>query len=104
MKLQLKQLVQKLDAKTVDVVRGDAIAALQAYQAHWDVVFLDPPFNGNLFESALKAARAAVAEDGFIYLEAPEAFDAERLQPLGLEVFRYLKAGAVHAHLLKRQG
>ena len=99
---QLKQLTQKLGATTVDVVRGDAIAALQAYKAHWDVIFIDPPFTGSLFETALKAAQAAVADDGFIYLEAPEAWDNERLQAFGLVQHRYLKAGAVHAHLLKK--
>ena len=99
---QLKQLTQKLGATTVDVVRGDAIAALQAYKAHWDVIFIDPPFTGSLFETALKAAQAAVMDDGFIYLEAPEAWDNERLQAFGLVQHRYLKAGAVHAHLLKK--
>ena len=99
---RIKELAHKLGATTVDVVRGDAIAALQAYQAHWDVVFLDPPFAGTLAESALKAAQAAVAEGGYIYLESPEAWSAERLAALGLIPHRYLKAGAVHAHLLKR--
>ncbi len=98
---QLKQLVQKLGATTVDIARGDALAALQAGM-RWDVIFLDPPFSGNLFEASLKAAAKALAEGGFIYLEAPEAWSDERLAPFGLVQQRYLKAGAVHAHLLRQ--
>ncbi len=99
---QIKQLAQKLGATQVEVSRGDALAALQAYQAHWDLVFLDPPFSGQLFVPALKAAHAAVTAQGYIYLEAPEAWSEEALAALGLVCHRYLKAGAVHAHLLKK--
>ncbi len=99
---QLKQLVQKLGATNVDITRGDAIAALQAQRAHWDVVFIDPPFSDTVFASAVKAAQAAVTDEGYIYLEAPEAWTNEKLAEYGLVQYRYLKAGAVHAHLLKK--
>ncbi|QMV72676.1 16S rRNA (guanine(966)-N(2))-methyltransferase RsmD [Comamonas piscis] len=99
---QIKQLAQKLGATQVEVSRGDALAALQAYPAHWDLIFIDPPFSGQLFAPALKAAQAAVTAQGFIYLEAPEAWSEEALAELGLVSYRYLKAGAVHAHLLKK--
>ncbi len=44
-----------------------------------------------------------MAPDGFIYLEAPSAWTHAELNPLGLVLHRHLKAGAVHAHLLRRQ-
>jgi 16S rRNA G966 N2-methylase RsmD len=65
-----------------------------------DLVFLDPPFDADLFEKALAAAAAALAEGGLIYLEAPAAWDDAKLEPYGLALRRHLKAGAVHAHLL----
>ena len=99
---QIKQLAQKLGATTVEVSRGDALAALQSDRARWDVIFLDPPFSGNQFESCLKAAHQALADGGFVYLEAPEAWSNERLAPLGWVQQRYVKAGAVHAHLLQK--
>ncbi len=40
--------------------------------------------------------------DGLIYLEAPQAWTDEALAEFGLQQHRYLKAGAVHAHLLKK--
>ena len=99
---QLKALVAKLGATTVDVSRGDALAALQSGSARWDVIFLDPPFSGSVFESSLKAAHNALADGGYIYLEAPEPWTDERLAPFGLVQQRYMKAGAVHAHLLRK--
>ena len=49
----------------------------------------------------LAAARPALADSGFLYLEAPRAFDAQALAPHRLELARHLKAGAVHGHLLR---
>ena len=88
-------------------VRGldrDGIAALRQCQpASMDLLLIDPPFAGELFFPALQAAARAVAQDGFIYLEAPAAWTDEQLVPLGLALHRHLKAGAVHAHLLRPQ-
>ena len=100
---QLAAQQQRLGAEAVRVQRGDAVSALrQATPASVDLVFIDPPFDGDLFQSALKAAALAVAADGYIYLEAPVEWTEETLAPLGLVPFRHLKAGAVHAHLLRR--
>ncbi len=99
---QLHTLQQRLKATAVRVQRGDGVAALkQAGPASLDLVLLDPPFEGAFYEPALQAAARAVAPAGFIYLEAPSAFDEAQLAPLGLVLFRHLKAGAVHAHLLQ---
>ena len=65
------------------------------------LVFLDPPYESNQFETALKAAALAIGATGFIYLEAPKAWTDEELTGLGLKVHRFGKAGAVHFHLLQ---
>jgi 16S rRNA (guanine966-N2)-methyltransferase len=75
--------------------------ACSAAPASLDLVLIDPPFDGNLFESALQAAAKAVAASGYVYLEAPVAWTDESLAASGLTVYRHLKAGAVHAHLLR---
>ncbi len=89
----LKQVVAKLQgaAERVTVTAGDGFAALAG---RWDLVLIDPPFEANWFAKALDAAAGA----GWIYLEAPSAFDA----PPGYRLHRHLKAGAVHAHLFCR--
>jgi 16S rRNA (guanine(966)-N(2))-methyltransferase RsmD len=100
---QLKQLKDHFQAAAVQVQRGDGIAALTACPAgSADLLFLDPPFDANLFEAALQAAARAVAPGGYVYLEAPTAWTDEQLAPLGLTLHRHLKAGSVHAHLLRR--
>jgi 16S rRNA (guanine(966)-N(2))-methyltransferase RsmD len=100
---QLKALQSKLQAQTVTVSRGDGVAALrQQAPESLELVFLDPPFDANLFEPALKTAVRVLTAQGFIYLEAPGAWGEAQLLPLGLKLFRHLKAGAVHAHLLQR--
>jgi len=100
---QLRKSKEQLQAGAVQVQRGEGVAALKAWPAaSADLVFLDPPFDANLFELALQAAARAVAAEGYIYLEAPSAWGEEQLAPLGLTLYRHLKAGAVHAHLLQR--
>ncbi len=99
---QLHALQQRLAATAVRVQRGDGLAALrQSAPGSLDLVLLDPPFDSGLFEPALQAAGKAVAAGGFVYLEAPAAWTDEGLAASGLAVYRHLKAGAVHAHLLR---
>ena len=98
----LRTLQQRLDATAVRVQRGDGLAALrQAVPGSLHLVLLDPPFDSAFFEPALQAAAPALAPDGYLYLEAPQTWDDAALAPWGLVVHRHLKAGAVHAHLLR---
>jgi 16S rRNA (guanine(966)-N(2))-methyltransferase RsmD len=100
---QLKTSQDHLKAHGVQIIRGDGQIALQQLApASMSLVFLDPPFDAPLYEPALKAAARVLREEGLIYLEAPKAWTDELLAPWGLQVHRHLKAGAVHAHLLRR--
>lgn len=100
--VQLKRVQTQLQASATQIVRGDGVAALrQLDPASMDAVFLDLPFDSVLFEAALQAAGRAVAPDGFVYLEAPVRWSDAQLENAGLHLHRHLKAGAVHAHLLK---
>jgi 16S rRNA (guanine966-N2)-methyltransferase len=100
---QLMALQKKLAASAVQVRRGDGVAALrQLAPASQDAVFLDPPFEAEVYTPALRAAAAAVKPDGFVYLEAGQLWAEEPLAEAGLVLHRHLKAGAVHAHLLRR--
>jgi 16S rRNA (guanine966-N2)-methyltransferase len=100
---RLQQHVQRLQARSVQLRRGDGVAALrQCAAASLDLVLLDPPFDSALFQPALQAAAQAVGPQGWVYLEAPQAWDEAALAPLGLALHRHLRAGAVHAHLLRR--
>ena len=100
---QLHALCQRLEASAVTVRRGDGIAQLrQCAPGSLDLAFIDPPFEDSaLFAPALKAAATALAPQGFVYLETAHAWSGAELAPLGLVLHRHLRAGAVHAHLLR---
>ena len=100
---QLQVHIDRLQASAVHVQRTDGVSwlARQASQS-LDLVFIDPPFESQLFEPALKAAAQSIKPDAWIYLEAPKKWDDAELSVLGLQTYRYLKAGNVHAHLLQR--
>jgi 16S rRNA (guanine966-N2)-methyltransferase len=100
---QLRAVQARLGADKISVERANGLSVLtRLAPVSADLVFLDPPFNAALYEKALAAAAAALAHDGMVYLEAPAAWDDAQLAPYGLTVARYLRAGAVHAHLLRR--
>ena len=100
---QLETLRQRLQAEAVRVQRGDGLSVLQqAVPGSLDLVLIDPPFDGDLFGKALHAAARAAGPEGYVYLEAPRAWADEELAAAGLALHRHLKAGAVHAHLLRR--
>ena len=99
---RMRALQDKLAATTVTVRRGDGLSALrQLAPGSVDLVFLDPPFDAKLHEAALKAAAPALSAQGLVYLEAPDPWDDARLAPYGLDLLKHLKAGAVHAHLVR---
>ncbi|OYY97320.1 MAG: 16S rRNA (guanine(966)-N(2))-methyltransferase RsmD [Polaromonas sp. 28-63-22] len=97
----LQALKTRLKAAMVRIERGDGLSALRRLSAgSMQLVLLDPPFESSVFEPALKAAAQALAPAGLVYLEAPRAWANDELLPLGLQVYRSGKAGAVHFHLL----
>ena len=92
----------RLGAAAVTITQADAMAWMKRAPAQFDLVFLDPPFDANLFESALAASLNCVVPQGWIYLEASAPFDAASLAERGLELYRHSRAGAVHAHLIRK--
>ena len=101
--VQLQAAKTKLSAEAVRIERGNGVTAIERTMAgSLHAVFLDPPFESiALYEPALRAAARTLRPGGVVYLEAPRQWNDEELAAFGLASFRYLKAGAVHAHLLR---
>jgi 16S rRNA (guanine(966)-N(2))-methyltransferase RsmD len=100
---KLRALKSRLEATAVQVQRGNGVTALQRVAGGgMDLLFLDPPFDAGLYEKLLPLAASALSDRGLVYLEAPTAWDDAQLAPFGLALHRHLKAGAVHAHLLRQ--
>ena len=99
---RLNQSRERLNASTLRIECADALGWMTACAPQrFELIFIDPPFDAKLFEAALAAAVRLAVPDGFIYLEADRAFAAGQVAPLGLVVHRHLRAGMVHAHLLR---
>jgi 16S rRNA (guanine966-N2)-methyltransferase len=93
---------QQLQANAVRVQHGDGITALQQHAANsLDLIFLDPPFDSHLLGNALAACARTLTAPGWVYLETPKPWNDEQLAPFQLTIYRHMKAGAVHAHLLR---
>jgi 16S rRNA (guanine(966)-N(2))-methyltransferase RsmD len=93
----------KLAANNIQIIQGDAIAQMSKLAANSvDVVFLDPPFQSDLFMPALKAAVRITKPAGFLYLESDHVWTGEELAPFSLSITRQGKAGMVCYHLLQR--
>lgn len=105
--LKLKAVQAKLQASMVQIERGDGLSSLQRQSPHsLHLVLLDPPFDEALFglaqrQALLRAAAQAIAAQGYAYLESPVPWADAPLLECGWVLHRHLKAGAVHAHLLK---
>lgn len=98
----LRESQQRLRAGALRVEAADGLAYMRRMpRASCELVFLDPPFEANLFEAALAEAARLVVVGGFIYLEADQAFDDAAVAAWGLTVYRHGRAGAVHFHLLQ---
>lgn len=99
----LRGLATKLQADAVEVRRANGLTVLKELAGSGqDLVLLDPPFDADIFDKAIAAAVPALRDEGYLYLEAPHLWSDAALQAQGLLVERHLRAGAVHAHLLRR--
>lgn len=99
----LRRVKARLEAQGVEVRRANGLSVLREMGGTGlDLVFLDPPFDDELFDKAVAAAVPTLRPGGFLYLESPVAWTADKAQHAGLELLRHLKAGAVHAHLMGR--
>jgi 16S rRNA G966 N2-methylase RsmD len=98
----LHKAKDRLGAAQLRIQRSDGLAVLrQLPVASQDVVFLDPPYDYPHHELALKLAQQCLKPEGLVYLETDKTWRDERLHPLGWTLWRHLKAGSVHAHLLR---
>ena len=96
----LQASAKRLGASHLNVQRSDAMRWMStAAAASFELVLLDPPFDAGLAGPAAALGAPLVAPGGFLYLESAEPL-AEL--PAGLLAWRQVKAGAVHAQLLRR--
>ena len=73
----LRGHVARFKLEGAQVVQGDALAWLSGPPtAHFDLVFLDPPFDGTLWEPAAQRLVPWLAPGAWIYVESPTRLQA----------------------------
>jgi len=96
----LRRNSEVLGAKNLQLHCADALefatAAAADAAAHFDVVFLDPPFRSTLLVPALARVAALLRPGARVYLESAAAFAATG----GWRVLRHGRAGQVHYTLV----
>lgn len=93
----LRDNVRLLGLTTAEVVGGDALEFLRFDRRRFDVVFVDPPFEGADHAGVLSKLVDHLAPGARLYVEAPRSVDPGP----GWSVLRRLAAGRVHAHLVQ---
>jgi len=84
----------------VEVKHADALEFLRDDKAHYDVVFIDPPFRAEYLPRVFAALSQRLATGAMVHVEAPHVHAAAP----GFEVRRSSRAGAVTHQLLKWTG
>lgn len=97
----LRENLQRLK-QTADVACADAIGLLPALRCQYDVVFIDPPFARQMWESVAQALENSgrLAAHAWIYLESPAETALEL--PSNWQLHRQARAGAVASALYRR--
>ena len=106
----LQAVTEKLQARQIDVVRGDALSAARSLAARpdavrFDLIFLDPPYHQDWLPRILPACAELLANGGWVYAESEFPLDADTIPEWlsGWNVVRADKAGMVFYHLLQRK-
>jgi 16S rRNA (guanine966-N2)-methyltransferase len=89
-----------LEAGQVEIVAADALRYLERADAHFDVVFLDPPFRQNAWPALFERLPRCLAPGARVSLEAAAPQDA----PQGWHELRRLRAGQVSLQLMQWEG
>lgn len=83
------------DSNTFEICRGDAVTWLANCDDRYDLVFIDPPFDGQLIGPLLATLSSRQIASHWVYLETPLAVAAGDL-PQRWSLHRQKQAGAVH--------
>jgi 16S rRNA (guanine(966)-N(2))-methyltransferase RsmD len=91
---------ERLAVTTLHVEVSDALSWMKrCAPERFELILLDPPFDGKLLAPAIAAASRLLAPGGFIYAESPAALLS---WPADLASWRDDRAGAVWFRLLQR--
>lgn len=92
--------LQLLGSKGSKVFNGSASAFLQQAPQPFDIVFVDPPFSGDLWQQTLAALQQGwLAPGALVYIESPKHTDMAL--PADWELLKEKRSGQVCMRLLR---
>ena len=98
----LKENIQLLKAENCQLLTLTAQQALKQLNTHFEVVFLDPPYDLALWEELAELADPIITENAFIYVEADRELSQLKL-PSSWQKIKETKAGIVRAGLYQKK-
>lgn len=97
----LKQNIQLLNAQNCELKVATAQQVLPKLKQQFDVVFLDPPYSLNLWQTLSVLIDPLLKDRAFIYVEADRELTQLQL-PSSWELLKSTKAGTVHSGLYQK--
>ena len=98
---QIESEIARFATDAITVIQSDACAFVKQAHTAYDVIFLDPPFDGRHLQktlAALAASKRVLSPTSLIYAEC--AAQTEIAPPTGLSVLRCNRASEVQYALL----
>ena len=98
----LREQLQLLKAKQVQVVQADVDSYLSGTPQAFDIVFLDPPFREGRLSGCIRQleSRGWLADEAWVYLEVEHGLKLDL--PGNWTLHRSKQAGQVDYHLVRR--
>lgn len=100
---QLTKSAKLLGTDSVDIILGDSIyISEQLPKNHFDIAFIDPPFQSHILPDAITQATTLVKKHGTLYIEAPKQL--EQYFKIHNKIWQCThkgKAGKVFYHLFR---
>ena len=106
---QMRATKEKLQARQVEVVGGDALSVAKNMastpDARFDVIFLDPPYHQEWLAKILPLCASLLKTGGIVYAESELSLEGETAPDwmAPWEILRAGHAGMVYYHVLQRK-
>jgi 16S rRNA (guanine966-N2)-methyltransferase len=95
---------ERIGARTVDLVQGDALHYLAKSSERFDVVFLDPPFRQNALPAVLAKLEPRLAQGARVYIESDAPASSTLVPGERWTELRRDRAGQVSYQLFEWRG
>jgi 16S rRNA (guanine966-N2)-methyltransferase len=90
----------KASASTLELHQLDCINYLNQTNRQFDIIFLDPPFQQNLWQSVCEIIfqKNILTPEGILYIEAPQLI---QLSSSDWQIYKHQKMSSVYMHFFK---